>query len=127
MLQFYSGELTNMGEAKSKTYSIGEIILAFVYCSIISFFIYAVSVFYIFGAWHCPNGDCQTPTWVNATIFLILASPFFIFPLGAYFARNAIYALTASKISRILIILAFALFPVYALAGLIVYIANSQN
>lgn len=115
-----------MAEAKSKLYSVGEIALALFFCCLFSFFIYAVSVFYIFAAWHCPDGNCQTPTLVNAIVFLILASPFFIFPLGAYFARNAVYNLTESKIFRIIMLATFALFPLVGFAAMIAYIVNTN-
>jgi hypothetical protein len=108
-----------MSEATSKLFSVGKIAGGFLFCLIISLLIYLSSMMLIFGAWHCPSGNCPKPAWIDITVFLLLASPLLIFSIGAYLCRIAVYELTKSLILRLIILSTFALFPFYLLVGLI--------
>src|ERR1041384_900369 len=108
MLQFYNSAASNMSQTESKLLSIGKILGGAAFCLVISLGIYAASIFFIFGVWHCPSGNCQTPLWVNVTVFLLLSSPFLVFIIGAYLSRGAVYALTENKFLRVLLLLIFA-------------------
>lgn len=103
-----------MSEPENKLYSVGEIFLALVFCLIISFFIYVFSILFIFGLEKCPAEGCRVSTWNNIAGFAALLSPIAVFALGAYFARNSIYALVKSKSLRILSFLTFAFLPLIA-------------
>ena len=112
---------------KSKLFSVGKILLGIVFCLIVSACIYLGSTIFVFGAWHCPHGNCQTATWINVVIFLIFVSPLLIFSIGAYLCCDAVYALTDSKYLRMFVFLAFSLFPLCIFTGLIVYAVISRN
>lgn len=115
-----------MSETNSKLFSIGKILGGLFFCLIVLLSVYLISMFVAFGAWHCSSGNCRTTTnWLDIAVFSMWLSPFLIFAVGAYLCRNAIYALTAHRFLRVLMLLAFALFPVYLIAGFIIYAANS--
>ncbi len=116
-----------MSENANRMYYVGKIIFALFFCLIISAGIYFCSMIFIYGAWHCPRGNCQTPVWVDLTVFLLLANPIFIFAAGAYFIRKTFYSMTESKIYRVLLISSFALFPVFVFSGLIFYLVISSK
>ena len=117
-----------MNETKSKISSIGKIFLGLVFCSIVSVCIYLGSMIFIYGAWHCPPPHlCETAVWVNIVILLLLISPLFIFAVGAYLCRDAVYDLTSGKYLRIALLAAFASCPVYLLIGIIIFAAVSSN
>lgn len=125
MLQFYNVTQEDMNETKNKLLSAVKILSALIFCLIISLCIYLASMIIVYGAWHCPSGNCRTSVWVDAAIFLIWFSPLFIFIGGAYVCRNAVYSLTTNKFLRVIILAAFALFPLFLVAGIIVYAVNS--
>lgn len=116
-----------MNQTESKLFSAGKILGGLVFCLLVSLGIYAASLFFIYGAWHCPAGNCQTPLWVDVAVFALLASPFLVFILGAYLARRAVYALTENAFLRVLLLLLFAGFPLLLFAGFVVYAVNSTN
>ena len=116
-----------MSEANGKLFSVGVILGGMIFCTIISSLIYFCSMFVVYAAWHCPSGNCQTPTWINILVLLLLTSPLPVFGIGAYLCRNAIYALTRSWFLRVIMLLSFALFPLFLLIGLIAYIINSPK
>lgn len=115
-----------MLKSNDKLSSISKILGALFFCLVISIAIYSASVIFIFSAWHCPSGNCQTDSWVNLVVFAILLSPFLIFIAGAYFSWKAVYAITEIKILRLMILLSFALFPILPFAGFVIYAINSN-
>jgi hypothetical protein len=117
-----------MSEINNKLFSVGTILGGFLFCLFLSFLVYTCSMFVIYGAWHCPHGNCYTPTWINIVILLLLTSPLLIFSIGAYLCRGAIYTLAKKRVLRIIMLSSFGLFPLYLLIGLIVYmvIANQK-
>lgn len=116
-----------MSQIESKLFSAGKILGGLAFCLLISLGIYAASIFFIYAAWHCPAGNCQTSLWADITVFSLLASPFLVFIIGAYLAREAIYALTENVFLRVLLLLIFACFPILLFAGFAVYAVNSTD
>lgn len=116
-----------MSGSGNKLFVIGIIFARLVFCLVISLGIYLISTIFVYAAWHCPAGNCETATWSNLIIFAIFASPFPIFIFGAYFSRHSIYALTENAIARFLIFMVFACFPLLLLVAFITYAVNSTN
>lgn len=114
-----------MDKPNSNFFSIGKILAMLFFCSLISLFIYAVSIFYVFGIGNCPPGGCRTTAWENFAAYMVLLLPFFVFIFGAYLCRTDIRALTTIKFLRVILFAAFALFPLYLAAGLMIYAVNS--
>lgn len=127
MLQFYNAACDDMSESESKLFSFGKILAGFIFCLVISVCIYLLSMFFVYAAWHCPSGNCQTKTWVDIVIFAIFASPLLVFIIGAYFSRNAVFALTENRFLRFLILMIFACSPILLIAGFVIYAINSTN
>ncbi len=115
-----------MSETNSKLFSIGKILGGLFFCLIVSLAVYFVSMFVAFGAWHCSSGNCRTTTnWLDIAVFSMWLSPFLIFAFGAYLCRNAVSTLTENRFLRVLMLFAFTLFPVFLIAGFIIYAVNS--
>lgn len=115
-----------MSDVKAKIFTVLKICLAIFGCLIVSTSIYLGSSIFVYAAWHCPPPcEHKTPLWVDLTILLLFLSPFLVFTIGAYLCRNAIYFLTESKILRVLLLLSFALFPLFIFVGFVIYVINS--
>lgn len=112
-------------QPSSKFLLICQIILALFCCFAASLGIYLLAVPFIYGAWHCPHPPCDSPDWIQWTVFLILLSPLLVFAVGAYLCRNIVASLTAVKILRVVVLFGFAAFPLILFAALIIYIVNS--
>lgn len=115
-----------MSNANTKISAVLKLFLALGFCLVISLGIYLIATPFIFGAWHCPHPPCNSPDWIQWTVFLILLSPLLVFTIGAYLSRGVVADLTETKFLRVLTLLIFAFFPILMLAGLIVYIINSN-
>ena len=114
-----------MSDTKTKIYAALKLISAIVLCLFFSLIIYLLATPFIFGAWHCPSPPCNSPDWIQWTVFLILVSPLLVFTFGAYLCRKIIESLSEVKLVRGLIFAGFALFPLILWGGLIVYIINT--
>lgn len=115
-----------MSQADGKLFTVGKILAMLISCSIISLFICAASVMYVFGIGDCAPKDCQATVLSNDfTAYLALLSPLFVFTFGAYICTDQIFSLTENNFWRVLMILAFALFPYYLIGGLFIYAVNS--
>lgn len=111
-----------MSDTKTKIWAAAIIIFNFAMCVLISAGVYAVSTIVAFGAWHCPPpNQCDEKVWLDLLILLMWLSPFAFFAFGAFVSRPSFHKLAENNLTRKLMFFAFALFPLLALIGLIVY------
>ncbi|MGI8670410.1 MAG: hypothetical protein ACR2J3_11305 [Aridibacter sp.] len=117
-----------MNNTPNKFFTLLKIILALLFCLLISFGVYFASVPIIYAAWHCPDPSrCNSPNWLQWLVLFILISPVPIFILGAYLSRKMISTLTQNKFLRAVIFFGFAIFPILLWIGLVIYIVESAK
>ena len=109
-----------MNSATGKILSILKLACALFLCCLLSLGVYLLAAPFVYGVWHCPPpSKCDTPLWINLIVLFVFLSPLLIFAAGAYLCREIIASLGQSKITRAVVFILFALFPLFVFGGLI--------